>query len=360
MPLKSDANRKKNNGRRELYLSDFDFFLPANLIAQKPLSRRDASRMMVVDRKLSKISHCLFRDILDFFDAGDVLVLNDTRVIPARLWGQTGSSRVEFLLCAERKNGHWEALARPARKVRLGDVVRFSETLEAEVAGTGADGLRILKFLSADVRPELEKIGYAPLPPYIKRQPQDESQRHEDIERYQTIYARQSGAIAAPTAGLHFTEEILAALRKKKVQVETVTLEVGRATFQPVRCDRITEHKMLEETYRISRQTASRLNKAFEAGRVITAVGTTVVRTLESAASRKKIKSGRGKTDLFIYPGYEFQIVGRLLTNFHLPRSTLLMLVSAFAGRELILKAYDEAVREGYRFFSYGDCMLII
>jgi S-adenosylmethionine:tRNA ribosyltransferase-isomerase len=341
-------------------VSDFDYDLPPELIAQHPLPHRDDSRMMIVDRKAGTIKHCQFREFGEFMDAGDLMVLNDTKVIPARIWGTSGETNVEFLFIREAGPGLWEVLCRPAKRVKPGGSVRFARGVEAVVADIADEGRRVLEFGKADVPALLHDAGYAPLPPYIKRSRQDEASRPDDIDRYQTVFAKNEGAIAAPTAGLHFTEKALLALKKKGVDVRRVTLDVGLATFQPVRVDLIADHRMLEEIYSITPAAAKAVNAAKSEGRLVTAVGTTVVRTLESAWQDGAVRSGRRATSLFITPGYEFHVVGRLLTNFHLPKSTLLMLVSAFAGYELVIKAYREAVRERYRFFSYGDCMLVL
>jgi S-adenosylmethionine:tRNA ribosyltransferase-isomerase len=342
-----------------LRVSDFDYDLPPELIAQHPLPHRDDSRMMIVDRKSGTIRHARFREFSGAMSAGDVLVLNDTRVLPARLWGTSGEAKIEFLFVRETGPGSWEALCRPAKRVREGHTVRFPGGIEASVAGLAAEGRRILDFGKADVRALLHEAGYAPLPPYIKRARQDEISRPGDIDRYQTVFAKKEGAIAAPTAGLHFTRGVLRALEERGVDVLRVTLDVGLATFQPVRAELIAEHRMLEESYAITPAVARAISAAKSEGRPVTAVGTTVVRTLESAWRDGAVRPGRSSTSLFITPGTEFRVVDRLLTNFHLPQSTLLMLVSALAGYELVMRAYGEAVRERYRFFSYGDCMLI-
>jgi S-adenosylmethionine:tRNA ribosyltransferase-isomerase len=315
--------------------------------------------MMVVDRKSGTIRHARFREFSGTMGAGEVLVLNDTRVLPARLWGTSGEARIEFLFIREPAPGTWEVLCRPAKRVRAGDPVRFPGGVTARVSGLADDGRRILDFGQVDVRSLLRESGSAPLPPYIKRARQDDPARPEDIERYQTVFARKEGAIAAPTAGLHFTRGVLRALEERGVDVRRVTLDVGLATFQPVRAELVADHKMLEESYAITPAVARAIGAAKSEGRRVTAVGTTVVRTLESAWHDGSVRPGRGSTALFITPGYEFRVIDRLLTNFHLPQSTLLMLVSAFAGHELSMAAYREAVRERYRFFSYGDCMLI-
>jgi len=343
-----------------LRVSDFDYDLPPELIAQHPLPHRDDSRMMIVNRSTGAIRHGQFREFAGFMKVGSVLVLNDTRVLPARLWGTSGDAKIEFLIIREAAPNLWEVLCRPAKRAREGGAVGFAGGIEARVAGILEEGRRILDFGKTDVRALLHEIGYAPLPPYIKRARQDEASRPDDIDRYQTVFAKKEGAVAAPTAGLHFTAKVLRGLKAKGVDVRRVTLDVGLATFQPIRTDLVDDHKMLEETYAVTPSAARAINAAESAGRPITAVGTTVVRTLESAWRDGAVRPGRRATSLFIKPGYEFRVVDRLLTNFHLPQSTLLMLVSAFAGRDLVLRAYREAVLEGYRFFSYGDCMLIV
>jgi S-adenosylmethionine:tRNA ribosyltransferase-isomerase len=355
-------------------VSDFDYDLPPELIAQRPLERRDASRMMVVRRKEGTILHKGFRDLPDFFSAGDLLVLNETKVIPAKVWGRRGEAGAEFLFLKEIEPGTWEVLAKPARRARTDDVIVFADKFEAEVVAEGEEGRRVLRFSDANVLGRLKEIGFAPLPPYIKRKKADLARRAEDLARYQTVFAANEGSVAAPTAGLHFTPEVLSRIRERGARIARVTLHVGLATFQPIRTDRLEDHKMLEETYAIPADAAAEVKAAKAEGRRITAVGTTVVRALESAfrntgthhlfPNRDDARGVGGSemrsTALFIYPGFKFRVVDRLLTNFHLPRSTLLALVAAFAGRDLILAAYREAVRERYRFYSYGDCMLIV
>lgn len=347
-----------------MFVSEFDYHLPPELIAQRPLPRRDQSRMMVLWRQTGEIVHSSFQELPKFLSRRDVIVLNDSRVIPARVWGICDGKEVDFLFLRQTAHRRWEVLCRPARKVRPGATVTFSSGMKAAVLSCGPEGRRELEFPTNEVLSWLNKEGYPPLPPYIKRQRGDESLRRLDLSRYQTVYARRGASIAAPTAGLHFTRRILQQLREKGVIITRVTLDVGLATFQPVRVEKVEEHTMLEEFYYLSKLSARLINQAKEERRPVLAVGTTVVRTLESAAiqveDKIQVKPGRNSTRLFIYPGYRFQIVDRLLTNFHLPRSTLLMLVAAFAGRDFILRAYEEAVREKYRFFSYGDCMLIL
>jgi S-adenosylmethionine:tRNA ribosyltransferase-isomerase len=375
-----------------LKISDFDFDLPPELIAQDPLPERDASRMMVVFRREARFAHASFRDLPEYLAAGDVLVLNDTKVIPARTWGRRGEASIEFLFISERAPAEWEVICRPARRLRIGDRVVFAPDFEAVVIETGEEGRRVLRFEMPDVLARLSEIGYAPLPHYIKRKKLDTARRPADLDRYQTVFAARAGAIAAPTAGLHFTPALLDRLEKAGVDEVRITLNVGPATFQPVRVANLEDHRMGREAYEISPEAAAAINAAKGAGRPVLAVGTTVVRTLESAARvydgggqiptrgpssetetpaghpfnekagivTDLVPTGKGSTNLFIYPVFHFRIVDRLLTNFHLPQSTLLALVSAFAGRELILDAYREAIRERYRFFSYGDCMLIL
>jgi S-adenosylmethionine:tRNA ribosyltransferase-isomerase len=347
-----------------MFVADFDYQLPPELIAQRPLPRRDDSRMMVVKRREAEIVHARFKSLPEYLSAGGVLVLNTTRVIPAKAWGKVEAREVEFLFLKEKQKGTWEVLCRPAKRVGLGNTVVFSPWFEARVIGIEPRGKRLLEFSPAEVLAGLRKIGYAPLPPYIKREKEqgkgEPGLRELDLERYQTVFARREGAVAAPTAGLHFTPESIRALKTKGVRVHTIDLEVGQATFQPVEAERVEDHRMLSERYTISPATARAIDLAKSEGRPVTAVGTTVVRALESAWLEGRLRPGSRTTEIFIYPGFTFSVVDRLLTNFHLPKSTLLMLVSAFAGRELILKAYAEAVREKYRFYSYGDCMLIL
>jgi len=359
-PGRSSLAKGPGAGRVPWKVADFDYELPPELIAQHPLPRRGDSRMMVVERAASRISHRTFRDLPGFFAAGDLLVLNDTKVIPARAWGEKAGAKIEFLFVREVGPGLWETLCRPARKLGPGDRVVFAPGFEAFVEEAGEEGKRVLRFERPNIRAELDLIGYAPLPPYIKRRREDLGRRAEDLERYQTVFARKEGAVAAPTAGLHFTRKALAELKTKGVAVRHVTLEVGPATFQPVRAEFVTDHRMLEEWCSVSPAAAHDVNAAKAEGRPVTAVGTTVVRTLESAWHDGGVRPGRRSTSLFIHPGFEFRAVDRLLTNFHLPKSTLLMLVAAFSGPELVLEAYREAVRERYRFFSYGDCMLVL
>ena len=340
--------------------SDFDYELPAHLIAQTPLPRRDESRMMVLDRGSGEIVHSSFREFPRYLNKGDVLVLNSTRVIPAKAWGKIDKKEIGFLFLRETERGVWEVLCKPARKVKLGERITFAPGFEAEVIEVKPEGKRILKFSNQNVLERLKKIGYAPLPPYIKRKKEHQDLKSFDLERYQTVYAQKEGAIAAPTAGLHFTPEIFKKVKKRGVHITKISLDIGLATFKPVRAEKVEDHPMPEENYSIRPTAALAIESAKKESRPVFAVGTTVVRALESAHRDGKILAGKHSTSLFIFPGYEFKVVDRLLTNFHLPKSTLLMLVSAFSSLELIKKAYEEAIREKYRFYSFGDCMLIL
>jgi len=341
-----------------LRVSDFDYELPEDLIAQQPVEPRDAARLLVVDRETGRLEHRRFRDLPRYLTAGDVLVLNDTRVIPARLFGlkEPTGGRVEVLLLERREPDVWEALVRPGRRVPAGSRVAFGQGgLRAVVLDRTEAGGRLLRFEPAgELDRRLGELGQMPLPPYIRAP-------LSDPERYQTVYARQEGSAAAPTAGLHFTPALLRQVADHGVQVAYLTLHVGLGTFRPVQVERIEEHTMHAEYYAVPEATAAAVNKARRDGRRVVAVGTTVARTLEAAAGDDgAVRAGEGRTDLFIYPGYRWKVVDGLVTNFHLPRSTLLMLVSAFLGRERTLAAYEEAVRQRYRFFSFGDAMLIL
>ncbi len=341
-------------------VSDFDYELPKKLIAEFPVEPRDSSRLMVLHRDTGRIEHRIFRDIALYLKPGDVLVINDTKVIPARLLGKLDTGgKVELLLVRQPGLGIWEVMAKPARKLKEGKRIYFDEELEAVVKGYSGEGKRFVEFIlksNKDFMEKLEEIGHIPLPPYIERE-----EKPVDREKYQTVFARKEGAVAAPTAGLHFTEELLQKLKDKGIIIKNITLHVGPGTFKPVKVENVEEHQMDYETYHVPEDTAAEINRAKEEGRRIIAVGTTVTRTLESAAEEDgKVKPGEGSTNLFIYPGYRFKVIDALITNFHLPRSTLLMLVSAFAGRERILNAYREAIKKGYRFYSYGDAMFIL
>lgn len=335
-----------------LLTTDFDYELPPERIAQRP-APRGASRLLVLDREGPE-RHRWVGDLPELLRAGDLLVLNDTRVIPARLFGRRpGGGQVEILLTGRVNDQEWDALVRPGRRARPGTILALDEELTAEVTEKEESGRHRLRF-SEPIEPHLDRLGHMPLPPYIQRP--DEA---EDRERYQTVWARQPGAVAAPTAGLHFTREILDALTAAGIATAHVTLHVGLGTFKPVTAERIEDHQMESERWELSEETAEAIRRTRAKGGRVVAVGTTVVRTLESAALAGEIQAGSGATRLFITPGFQFQVVDVLLTNFHLPKSTLLMLVSAFAGRERVLAAYAEAVREEYRFYSYGDAMLV-
>ncbi len=337
---------------------DFYFDLPQELIAQDPLPDRSGSRLLVLDKKTGETRHHMFREIVDFISPGDCLVINDTKVIPARLIGEkegTGA-KIEVLLLKRKENDIWETLVKPGRKMKPGAKVVFGERLlRAEVLDVVAEGNRLVKFYYDGIFEEiLDRLGQMPLPPYITHQLADK-------ERYQTVYAKHSGSAAAPTAGLHFTPELLESLREKGVEIAHVTLHVGLGTFRPVKEDNILEHHMHSEFYRIEASEAEKINRAKEEGHRVVCVGTTSCRTIESAADGNgKLKECSGWTDIFIYPGYQFKALDCLITNFHLPESTLIMLVSALAGREHVLAAYEEAIKEKYRFFSFGDAMLVI
>lgn len=337
--------------------SDFNFILPEELIAQTPIDKRDASRLLVLDKKSGDISHRHFSDILDFLKPGDCLVLNDSRVIPARLFGErkTGGA-VEVLLLKDLGNNKWEALTRPGRKTKIGEEIFFgNKKLKAVVRDELPDGKRVVEFFFDGIFLEiLEELGQMPLPPYIH-------ERLENPERYQTVYSKNTGSAAAPTAGLHFTDELLEKIREKGVNTAFVTLHVGLGTFRPVKADSIEDHIMHSEYFEIPEESQKLILETKKSGGRIIAVGTTSCRTLESAFSDDgNITKTSGDTSIFIYPGYKFKAVDALITNFHLPESTLIMLVSALAGRENILNAYETAIKEKYRFFSFGDAMLII
>lgn len=350
-----------------MLVSDFDFHLPEELIAQEPAAERAASRMLTLDRATGSWQDRQFREFPGVLRAGDLLVLNDSRVIPARLFAhRTGlhtqtnhrvTGRTQILLAEQLSEWEWKALARPGRKVLTGETLTFGDgALRAEVIAHGEFGERTLRFAPvADFFGTVERLGHMPLPPYIHRE-----DRAGDRERYQTVYARERGSVAAPTAGLHFTPEILTEIRRRGVEIAYVTLHVGLGTFQPVRVERVEDVRLHAERYTISPETANAINAAHREGRRIVAAGTTTVRTLEHCALQGlEFTPHSGSTSIFISPGFEFRVVRALLTNFHLPHSTLLMLVSAFAGREQVLGAYRHAVEERYRFFSYGDCMFI-
>ncbi|MGN0293400.1 MAG: tRNA preQ1(34) S-adenosylmethionine ribosyltransferase-isomerase QueA [Lachnospiraceae bacterium] len=338
-------------------VKEFDYDLPEELIAQDPLEDRAASRLLVLDKKTGDIEHRTFRDIRSYLRAGDVLVINNTKVIPARLYGvKEGTGAViEILLLKNKGNDIWETLVKPGKKARPGAKIIFGDgLLTGEVIDVVEDGNRLIRFSYEGIFNEiLDRLGQVPLPPYI-------THKLEDRSRYSTVYEKYEGSAAAPTAGLHFTKELLQEIRNMGVQIAEVTLHVGLGTFRPVKVDKVEEHHMHSEFYSVEEDQAELINRAKAEGRRVIAVGTTSCRTLESAADRKgHIRSGSGWTEIFIYPGFEFRILDALITNFHLPQSTLLMLVSALAGKEHIMKAYQEAIRERYRFFSFGDAMFI-
>lgn len=342
-----------------MQLSDYSFELPEELIAQQPLSDRAASRMLVVTREGSSFSDCAFPEIVDYFRAGDVLVINNTKVFPARLHGvlDTGG-KIEVFLVKMQEGITWEALARPGKRLKPGKKITFSEELTCEVVEKSADGTVVIRFdCVGEFDSVLEEVGRTPLPQYIKR---DETAPDSDRERYQTVFAKERGAIAAPTAGLHFTPEILERIKAKGVEIVEVTLHVGYGTFAPVRVADLANHRVLAEECEVSSDTAASVNCAKSEGRRVIAVGTTSTRALESFAEEGSLGFGRKMAGLTITPGYEFQIVDALLTNFHLPESSLLMLVATLGGHDLIMRAYRHAVAERYRFYSYGDCMLIV
>lgn len=341
-------------------VEEFDFHLPEQLIAQTPTKERSASRLMVLDPKTGEVQHGHFSDITNFLKEGDCLVLNDTRVLPARLLGlkEDTGAKIEVLLLKNLHGHTWETLVKPAKRIKEGTTVTFGEgQLKAVCTGVKGEGLRDFRFEFEGVSfyEVLDRLGDMPLPPYIH-------EKLEDRERYQTVYSKHVGSAAAPTAGLHFTEELLEEVREKGVDTLFITLHVGLGTFRPVKVEKIEEHKMHSEFYIMSDEVAERLNEVRKNGGRIVAVGTTAVRTLETIATANDgiFRGASGWTDIFIYPGYRYQGIDGMITNFHLPKSTLLMLVSAFAGRDHVLNAYNEAVREKYRFFSFGDAMLIL
>lgn len=340
-------------------LADFDYHLPKHLIAQSPVLRRDTSRLMIINRRTGVFRHAQFSQLDEFLPAGALLTLNNTKVIPARLIGKKSHSggRVEFLLVRQKGSNIWEVLAKPGKSVPPGTQVQFGEgLLKAQVVALAKSGSRIVRFEhKGNFHEILAKVGQVPLPPYIKRDP-----KPADENRYQCVYAASEGAIAAPTAGLHFTKPLLERLKRNDFNFATLTLHVGLGTFQPIKVRNVERHKIHSEYLELSQEAADIINAAKKEEKKVVAVGTTSVRALETAASGGNIAPYTGDTDIFIYPGYQFKLVDALITNFHLPKSTLLMLVSAFAGRELILKAYREAIKRKYRFYSYGDAMLIL
>ena len=337
-------------------VKEFDYELDESLIAQRPIEAREQSRLMTVNRESGKIEHKHFYDIIDYLHKGDVLVLNDTKVMPSRIYGNKvdTDAKIEFLLLKETKKDVYQALARPFRRIKVGTLIDFNGLMQASVVSKGEEGLCEIKFTYEGIFIEkLEALGEMPLPPYIH-------EKLKDKDRYQTVYAKNLGSAAAPTAGLHFTKELLAKIQEKGVEIEYVTLHVGLGTFRPMQTEKVEEHHMHSEYYEISEDVADRLNKAKAEGRRIVAVGTTSTRTLESNITKyQKFTATKEDTSIFIYPGFEFKAIDCLITNFHLPKSTLVMLVSAFASKDIIMNAYMEAQRQRYRFFSFGDAMYL-
>ncbi len=338
-------------------VSEFKYDLPEELIAQHPYDKRDSARLMVIDKTLQKIEHKIFADVIDYLQPGDCLVINNTKVLPARLYGkkETGAN-VEFLLLKRIEGDCWEAMVRPGNKLRPGTKVTFGDgILQAEVLEVLDGGNRKVKFEYEGIFNEiLDQIGLMPLPPYIK-------EKLKENDKYQTVYAKYNGSSAAPTAGLHFTEELLEQIKQKGVEIANVTLHVGIGTFRPVKVENIEEHHMHSEHYYIKQEDADKINQAKKSGHKVVSVGTTSCRVLESVADENGfVKETEGDTSIFIYPGYHFKCIDRLITNFHLPESTLIMLVSSLAGKDFVMKAYEEAVKERYQFFSFGDAMMIL
>ncbi|NME94533.1 tRNA preQ1(34) S-adenosylmethionine ribosyltransferase-isomerase QueA [Clostridium cochlearium] len=336
---------------------DFDYYLPEELIAQHPLEKRDECRLMILDKETGQVEHKVFKDILDYLNKGDCLVLNDTRVMPARLIGEKEETRgkMEFLLLKRKDKDTWETLVKPGKRAKIGSRFVFGQgELKAEVIGMEEEGSRIVKFQYEGVFEEvLDRLGQMPLPPYI-------TEKLEDKEKYQTVYSKETGSAAAPTAGLHFTEELLNKIKEKGIKIAFLTLHVGLGTFRPVKEEEIENHIMHSEYYSINKETADIINSTKENGGRVIAVGTTSCRTLETLGTKYgKVIEDSGWTDIFMYPGYEFKVTDALITNFHLPQSTLIMLVSALCGREKVLNAYEIAVKERYRFFSFGDAMFV-
>ena len=338
--------------------ADFYFDLPQELIAQDPLEDRSSSRLMVLDRKTGEIEHHIFKEVIDYLNPGDCLVVNNTKVIPARLFGskEGTEAKIEILLLKRKENDVWETLVKPGKKAKPGTIISFGDgLLTGEVIDVVEEGNRLIKFTYDGIFEEiLDQLGQMPLPPYITHQLKDKN-------RYQTVYAKHDGSAAAPTAGLHFTSELLEAINAKGVNIAHVTLHVGLGTFRPVKVEDVTNHHMHSEFYIVEEDQAKLINETKQRGGKIVSVGTTSCRTLESATDDQGVlHAGSGWTDIFIYPGYQFKMIDRLITNFHLPESTLLMLVSALAGKDNIMAAYEEAVKERYRFFSFGDAMMIL
>lgn len=344
-------------------LSEFDYELPEKLIAQMPADKRQNSKMLVLDKKNKTIEHKHFFDIVDYIEPNSILVLNNTKVLPARLYGtkDTGA-KIEVFLLESKENKNWSCLIKPSKRVKPDTIITISNELKVRpIKRLEDDGEWLVELIyDGELFDILHKVGNIPLPPYIERKLKADELKQFDMERYQTVYAKDEGSVAAPTAGLHFTEEILQKLKDKGVEIAYVTLNVGLGTFRPVKCENILEHKMHSETFEITQDAADKINQAKANGKKLVAVGTTTVRTLETAFQKYGcIQACHDNSELFIYPPYEFKVVDNLITNFHLPKSTLLMLVSALASKEFIFKAYNEAIKNEYRFFSYGDCMLI-
>jgi S-adenosylmethionine:tRNA ribosyltransferase-isomerase len=353
----SDLNENKNDEMLGLHTSDYYFDLPEELIAQDPLMQRENCKLLVLDKESGEVEHHIFKEIINYLEPGDCLVLNNTKVIPARLLGvkkDTGAA-VEILLLKRREADVWETLVKPGKKLRPGAVAVFGDgLLEAEILDVVEEGNRLVKFKYEGIWEEvLDKLGEMPLPPYITHKLQDRNM-------YQTVYAKYEGSAAAPTAGLHFTTQLLEDIQAKGVDLAYVTLHVGLGTFRPVKVDNVLEHHMHTEWYQVTQEAADKINKAKDTGHKVICVGTTSCRTIESAADENgRLHECSDNTSIFIYPGYKFKVLDRLITNFHLPESTLVMLVSALAGREHVLSAYEEAIKERYRFFSFGDAMFI-
>ncbi|NPA52379.1 MAG: tRNA preQ1(34) S-adenosylmethionine ribosyltransferase-isomerase QueA [Aquificae bacterium] len=335
-------------------LSDYDYHLPQELIAKYPVEQRDRCRLMVLDRKKKSIDHRIFKDIESYLQEGDLLVLNDTKVIPARLVGkkETGASIEVFLLNPTQDENVWEVLIKNLKRLKEGNRIIFADDFYAELLEKREDGKAVVKFFGGELKEKIDRYGQIPLPPYIERAPEE-----KDKEFYQTVFAKKEGAVAAPTAGLHFTNELLDNLKQKGIKIGYITLHVGIGTFKPITTQDITKHKIHQEFYQIPKETVHMIEQTKKRGNSVIAVGTTVVRTLETFARNRKTE---GFSSLYIYPPFEFKLVDKLVTNFHLPKSSLLLLVSAFAERQFVLKAYKEAVEKKYRFFSYGDAMFII
>ena len=335
---------------------DFDFELPEELIAQTPLKQRDSSRLLVLNKNNGQVKHRIFTDIIDYLNKDDVLVLNDTKVIPARIIGtkEETNAVIELLLLKENESNEWTCLTKPAKRVKVGTVINFNDLLKAECTAVKDEGIRVYKLIYEGILYEiLDKLGEMPLPPYIH-------EKLEDKYRYQTVYAKNIGSAAAPPAGLHFTEKLMDKIKEKGIKIAYVTLHVGLGTFRPVNVDDVTKHKMHSEYYVMTKETADILNKAKKNNNKVISVGTTSTRTLETIMNLYgEFKECSGNTDIFIYPGYKFKAIDALITNFHLPKSTLVMLVSAFSSKEYILNAYNEAIKNKYRFFSFGDAMYI-